>query len=115
MARVPTLMPFAMKMAARIRKHDKARPIAPLLQVHTPAVELSEKDHRRLAKHAALETFNSIWREEMAKLTALRAASDTLRQEIAAVSTPTVVTCAKCKQVITGCPRAHFKDKHRGT
>ena len=101
-------MPFAMKMAARTRKHEMA------LQVHTPAVELSEKDHRRLAKHAALESFNIIWRDEMAKLAALRAESETLRQEIAAQSTPTVVTCAKCKQVITGCPRAHFREKHRG-
>jgi environmental stress-induced protein Ves len=101
-------MPFAMKMAARTRKHEMA------LQLHTPAVEPSESDRRRLAKHAALESFNVIWRDEMAKLAALRAESETLRAEIATASTPTVVTCAKCKQVITGCPRAHFREKHRG-
>ena len=102
-----------MNMAARTHKSNTARPVAPLLRVHTPFVKLSEKDRRWLAKHAALETFNSIWREEMAKLAALRAESDSLRQEIAAARTPTVVTCAKCKQVITGCPRAHFTYRHR--
>ena len=101
-------MPFAIKMAARTRKHEIA------LQVHTPAVELSESDRRRLAKHAALESFNIIWRDEMAKLAALRAESETLREEIAAQRTQTVVTCAKCRQVLTGCPRAHFREKHRG-
>jgi hypothetical protein len=108
MASAPGPMPFAIKMAARTRKHEIAR------QLHTPAVELSEKDRRMLAQHAALESFNVIWRDEMAKLAALRAESETLRQEIAAQRTPTVVTCAKCKQVIKGCPRAHFREKHRG-
>ena len=93
-------MPVAIKMPARTSKYD------------TSVVELSERHTRWLAKHAALQTFNSIWREEMAQLTALRAASDTLREEIATASTPTVVTCAKCKQVVTGCPRVHFREKH---
>ena len=110
-ARAPAPMPFAMKMAFRTRKDEKARAVAPL-QVHKPAVELSETDRRWSAENTALKTFNSIWREEMAQLTALRAASDTLREEIATASTPTVVTCAKCKQVVTGCPRVHFREKH---
>ena len=105
-------MVFAMKMAAHTRKHNTGRTVPPPLQIHTPVVQLSESDRRRLAEHAALESFNIIWRDEMAKLAALRAESETLRQEIAAQRTPTVVTCAKCKQVLTGCPRAHFREKH---
>ena len=84
----------------------RARP--PPLRIQALADEPSRRDCRRVAKRAALDAFNRAWREEMAKTAAVCAAGAT------PCHAATVVTCARCKQVITGCPHAHFRAKHRG-